>query len=246
MVAIPLNAPDPTLEAVYKAIEAAGRDVDAPEDHERDYIGASAIGNACARQIWYDYNKYPKAPFEAETLFNFSDGHRIENVIAKRLRMVQGIDLWTHDVDGKQFERTAFGGKFKAHPDGILLGLLQAPKTHHIWENKAPGQKKYNEFQNCKAKFGEKQALRNWNENYFVQAQILMKLFEMTRHYMTVALAGGREIDSCRTEYQPEVAEKYLDRAGKLLAATQPPAKINEKPDFFVCKMCAHMGHCHK
>ncbi len=241
MVSIPQAVYDPTIEAIRRACEIAGN-----SEKKRDYIGASAIGNPCARQIWYDYKQYPKEPFRAETLWNFEDGHRVEDIIAARLRMVPCIELWTHDVDGKQFERTAFGGKFKAHPDGVLLGLLQAPKTHHIWENKASGQKKFNEFQNCKAKYGEKQALKNWNENYFVQAQILMKLFEMTRHYMTVALAGGREIDSCRTEYQPEIAEKYLDRAGKMLEATVEPPRISEKPDFYICSYCSFKGICHQ
>ena len=245
MVAIPVNAPDPTLEAVYKAIEIAGKDIDAPEDHERDYIGASSIGNPCPRQIWYDYKKYPKSPFKAETLFNFSDGHRIEKIIADRLRLVQGIELWTHDENGNQFERTAHGGRFKAHPDGIIRGLIQCPKTTSVWENKAPGHKKFTEFQNCKAKFGDKQALKNWSEVYWIQAQILMHLFQLDRHYMTVALAGGREIDSCRTEYQQEVAEKYLDRAEKLLEAKEAPPRISEKPDMFVCKFCAFRGECH-
>lgn len=241
MVAIPLNAPCPTLEALRRACEAAGN-----TGEKRDYIGASNIGNPCARQIYYDYHGYPKEPFKAETLFNFEDGHHVEDLIAKRLRMVPGIELWTHNVDGKQFERTAFGGKFKAHPDGIVLGLLQSPKTITVWENKASGHKKFTEFQSVKAKFGEKQALKNWNEVYWIQAQILMKLFEMTRHYLTVALAGGREIDSCRTEYQPEVAEKYLDRAGKLLEATVEPPRISEKKDFYICSYCSFKGICHK
>ncbi len=240
MVSIPLNAPDPTLEAMRRACELAGN-----TEKKRDYIGASAIGNPCARQIWYDYKQYPKAPFKAETLWNFEDGHRVEDIIAARLRMVPGIELWTHDVDGKQFERTAFGGKFKAHPDGIVLGLLQSPKTITVWENKCSAQKKFNEFQNCKAKFGDKQTLKNWSEVYWIQAQILMKLFGMTRHYLTIALAGGREMDSCRTEYQPEIAEKYLDRAGKLLEATVEPPRISDKKDFYICAYCSFKEICH-
>src|ERR1035437_4361326 len=112
MVAIPQTG-DLTLDAVRKAIEIAGRDVDAPQNKERNYIGASSIGNPCPRQIWYDYKKYHKEPFEAETLFNFSDGHRIEDVMAARLRMVSGIELWTHDENGDQFERTAHNGLLK-------------------------------------------------------------------------------------------------------------------------------------
>lgn len=239
MVAIP-SISDPTLEAMRRTYEVIGN-----QEKKRDYIGASTIGNPCSRQIWYDYKQYPREPFKAETLFNFEDGHHVESLMANRLRMVSGVELWTHDENGNQFERTAFGGKFKAHPDGVILGILQAPKSPHIWENKASGHKKFTEFQSCKVKFGDKSALKNWNENYFAQAQVLMHLFQINRHYMTVALAGGREIDSCRTEYQAEVAEKYLERAGKLLDAKETPPRISDKSDFFVCKMCSFRDECH-
>lgn len=239
MVAIP-KVSDPTLDAMK--IYYLATVVDEP----RDYLGASIIGNPCPRQIWYDIHHYKKQPFSAETRWNFLDGHHVEKLIADRLRLVPGIELWTHDENGKQFERTAHNGRFKAHPDGIIRGLIQCPKTTSVWENKASGQKKFNEFQSFKQKFGDKEALKNWNESYWVQAQILMHLFEIDRHYMTVALAGGREIDSCRTEYIKDVAEKYLDRALKVLDAKEAPARISDKSDHFICRWCNFHDICHK
>jgi len=60
-----------------------------------------------------------------------------------------------------------------------------------------------------------------------------------------VALAGGREYDSCRTEYEPEKAEWAIDRAAKIIAAKEPPPRINEKPDFWLCRFCNYKGECH-
>jgi hypothetical protein len=239
MVAIPQKN-DPTIEAMKAKIKAAQHD-----QKKRDYLGASLIGNPCARQIWYEYNGYPKEPFEAETLMNFEDGHRTEDLTAQRLRLVGGIELWTHDEQGNQFGFSALGGKFKGHCDGVIRGLLQAPKALHVWEAKCSAEKKFNEFKAAKAKWGEKLALKNWNENYFIQAQLYMRFLQIDRHYTTVELAGGRDYDSCRTEYEPEVAAYAIDKAEKIISAKEPPPKINEKKDFYLCRWCAFRDICH-
>ena len=237
MVKIPHHG-DPTLEAMYKEIEKEPR-------QKRDYLGASLIGNPCARQIYYQYNGYECEPFSAETLMNFADGHRTEDLTAERLRLVDGVELITHDQSGSQLGFSALNGKFKGHYDGIITGILQAPKTPHIWENKCSAEKKFNEFVKCKEKYGGKDALKNWNENYWVQAQIYMHYGGADRHYLTLARAGGRGYDSCRTDYSPEVAARYIDRADKIINARSEPPRISEKKDFWICRFCDFKKVCH-
>jgi hypothetical protein len=232
---------DPTLEAMYEAMQAR-----AQQEKERDYLGASLIGNPCARQIWYSYNGYDREPFEALTLMRFEDGHRTEDLTAEGLRMVAGIELWTHDEYGNQFGFSYLNGKFKGHCDGVILGLKQAPKTPHVWECKACEDKKFNEFVKAKQKHGEKNALREWNENYYAQAQLYMHFLQLDRHYLTVARAGGRGYDSCRTEYNAGEAARYIDRADKIINATEPPQKINENADFYICNWCDFKEVCHE
>ena len=237
MVKIPEYG-DPTLRAMYQKIEAQPRE-------KRDYLGASLIGNPCARQIWYQYNGFFAEPFSAETLMNFEDGHRTEDLTAERLRMVDGIDLRTKNINGEQIGFSALGGKFKGHYDGVITGILQAPKAPHIWENKCSGEKKFNEFVKLKNELPEKQVLEKWNENYYAQHQIYMHYEQIDRGYLTVAYAGGRKYQSCRTNYDGGVAERYIDRAEKIISATQPPARINEKKDFYICRWCDFREACH-
>jgi hypothetical protein len=239
MVNIP-EQDDPTLLAMKQAAK-----VDGNKQKKRNYLGASLIGNPCSRQIWYQYMGYQQEPFEAETLWNFEDGHRIEDITAMRLRRVHGITLYTHDDSGNQYGFSDFDGKFKGHCDGVIVGLLQAPKTAHVWENKCSAEKKFNEFVSVKAKFGEKLTLKNWNENYYAQAQLYMHYLKLDRHYTTVAKAGGRDYASCRTEYDPEYAEQIRDKAFKIINSKEPPPKINENPDFYICKFCSFREICH-
>lgn len=233
---------DPTIEAIKRI--ARQHAIDNPQE-PRTYLGASIIGNECLRKTWYMYNHAEQEPFRAETLWNFEDGHRVEDIIAARLRLVPGIELWTHDEYGKQYGFNDLDGKFKGHVDGVIRGLLQAPKTLHIWENKSCAEKKWNEFQAAKAKFGEKNTLINWNKEYYAAAQCYMHYFQIDRHYLTIARAGARDIDSCRTEYDGTFAERMKHRAEDIVYAREAPKRISDKPDFYLCRFCNHSKVCH-
>jgi hypothetical protein len=229
----------PTLAAVKAASERA------QVREQRDYIGASAAGQPCVRAMWYDYHGYKREPFKANTLWAFEDGHHSEAIMAARLRAVEGIELWTHKSDSKQYGWSAMGDKFKGHVDGVILGLIQAPKAPHVWEHKCSAAKKFDEFTSLLAKWGEKATLEQWNMQYFVQAQLNMHFMQIDRHYLTVALAGSRDVAACRTEYQPEVAQHCIDRVGSVLQAEKEPARMSDKPDYYVCRWCKFAKECH-
>lgn len=242
---IPLAPKDPTLEAVKLAMQAKQS-----LEPRRGYLGASLIGEQCARKIWYAINQdtlsHKLKPYSFETLAAFDDGHRTEQLVIDRLRMVEGIELFDKDEGGKQFGFSHLGGKLRGHVDGIIKGLKQAPSAVHVLEVKCSADKKFNEFCSIRAAHGEKKTLKKWNEQYFVQAQLYMHFMQIDRHYLVCALAGGRDMQSCRTEYEPEVALKYIDRAEKILDSRTEPPRISDKPDFWQCRFCNYAEHCHK
>lgn len=231
MVQIPVQE-EPTLAAMKQAV------MNKP-DIDRDYLGASAIGDECARKLWYSM-RIKQGP--SENIYAIEDGHRTEELIAERLRMVDGITLWTHDENGNQFSFE--DGDFRGHVDGVIVGLIQAPKTPHVWECKCTST--FKDFVKAKQKYGEKRALEKWNHLYYVQAQIYMHYLKLNRHYMTVASPGGRDIDSCRTEYQRDVALKYIDRAKKILSVDVAPERGYKDKTFYKCKWCPFSEECWK
>ena len=231
---------DPTLEAVHLAVEAR-----AAAEPPRTYLGASSAGESCERKLYYRLHGAPSSPRKAKLIYAAEDGHASEAVMAARLRMVPGIELWTHDENGKQFEYTDFDGRHKGHPDGIIRGLLQAPKTLHIWEHKAKNQKYYDDFKRTRDRHGEKQTLGSWDYTYFIQAQLLMGYFDMTRHYLTVSTPGGREFTSCRTEFNKALFDATRRKIERVLDARSLPVRIMDDPAYYLCKMCDFYKHCH-
>jgi PD-(D/E)XK nuclease superfamily len=160
------------------------------------------------------------------------------------LRLVPGIELWTHREDESQFGFEDFGGRFKGHIDGVIRGLFQAPKTPHIWENKSVNDKKFKLLQKSIAEKGEKNALKAWDPIYYAQGVIYMHYFDLTRHYLTVTTPGGRDIASCRTEANPAYAEALREKAKRILNAAQQLARISDNPSWHECKWCPFWETC--
>ena len=232
----------------------------------RTYLGASSIGESCSRRLWYGFNGYERKPIESTGLMAIEDGHKTEDIIAERLRLVPGVKLYTQDENGKQFgfceqvpllvtrdiidPRTGqvtgkqTHGDFKGHYDGVIKGLLQAPKKFHIWENKAVNQKKFDLFRKTKNEIGEKQTLKKWDYTYWAQGQIYMHYEKIDRHYLTVATPGGRDVESCRTEYDKDAALALIEKAKRIIRAIEPPARIGP-PTWFECKFCPFYDVCH-
>jgi hypothetical protein len=241
MVALPFIL-DPTLEAADRALEDR-----ALRDKPRRYLGMSAIGHSCERNLWYIFRWVTRTRFSAEALKRFADGHAAEDVQAQRLRLVEGVTLWTVDPKtGRQFGYTDHGGHFGGHKDGVIAGILQAPKTVHVWEHKAVNDTKLAKLEKLKAELGEKQALAAWDTVYYAQAVLYMHYSQLNRHYLTASSPGGRRTVSCRTEANPELALRLIAKAERIIFGKRPPARLSNDPSWFECRWCSHREICHE
>ena len=54
-----------------------------------------------------------------------------------------GIKVWDRDEAGKQWAVEALGGHLRGHLDAVVQGLLEAPKTPHVWDCKTSKAEKF-------------------------------------------------------------------------------------------------------
>ena len=237
----PIAQPEPTLEAADRALEAR-----ALNEPRRTYLGMSALGEPCGRKLWYGLRGAHREAFDAATLKRFADGHASEDTMAKRLRMVDGITLLTIDPDtGKQFSLQDFDGRLQGHMDGVIHGILEAPKTWHVWEGKCVAEKGFNDFVKLRDQHGSKSTLAIWNPIYWAQGQLYMGYARLTRHFLTVCTPGARNWASCRTEFEPSAFEALKGKAERILNAYAPLARVSNDPAWWQCRMCGHAAVCH-
>lgn len=233
---------DPTLDAIHAAMEAANK-----AERPRPYLGMSGIGEDCERRLWYGFRWClpPGAGFDAKGLSNVQDGHRSEDVMAARLRMVKGVELFTVDpTTQRQFGFSDIAGHFRGHADGFVRGLLQAPKTWHVWEHKA-SEKGPAELAKHKTQ-DEKTALEKWNSTYYAQAVLYMHYGEMSRHYLTCSSPGARlPVTSVRTDASPQAAQRLIEKATRIIYAPDPLPRLSDDAAFYKCKFCPAAKICH-
>jgi hypothetical protein len=230
---------DPTLEALDAAIVA-----ESDAEAKRGYLGMSAIGGPCDAQLWYSFRFADQRTMDARGARAIMDGHRGEDLMAARLRMVPNITLTTIDpATGNQLRFRTMGGHFSGGMDGVILGLLQSPKTYHVWEHKVSA--KWEKLAEFRSTSGEKTALEKWEPKYYGQAQMYMHYSELGRHYTTVDSPGGRNSTSVRTEYNKEAALALVNRAERVIGANEPPQRISENPSWYQCKFCPAASVCH-
>lgn len=211
----------------------------------RNYLGMSEIGEDCWRMLWYRFRNVLEETLTLKNILVIEDGHAQEKVTASRLKLVPGLKLETIDPEtGEQFEVKLIGGHFAGHCDGKIIGILESPKTLHIWENKAVNEKKFEALKKLILSEGEKQALKLWDETYYAQAIIYMKAFKLTRHYLTVASPGGRDYTSCRTEANNKDAVSLIAKAETIIKADRPPQRLSENRSFYKCGWCRMKEIC--
>jgi hypothetical protein len=227
----------PTLAAADKAL------ADGQERRRRNYLGMSAIGGACERALWYGFRWVSFANFDALTLKRFADGHASEAVAVARLKATPGLEV--HDVDsgGEQFGFKDLGGHFSGHMDGVVLGLIQAPKTWHVLEIKAS--EKWQDLDKARKKVGEKHALAEWNPVYYAQAVLYMDYAGLTRHYLVCVSPGARRWTAVRTDADPAFAAILKAKAERIVFTDHAPKRIGGA-DSFACRFCDFAATCHQ
>jgi hypothetical protein len=232
MVEVPQRQ-DPTIDAVNAALEAEQR------PYTTKNIGFGEIGHDCSRYLYYKINSDEPELFSANTIRIFNAGHSAEARMAEELRKVKGITLWTHDPEreNKQYKFDFLDGRLTGRLDGVIVGLLQAPKTPHVWEHKETNEKKFKELQ----KIG---SIKGWDEKYNAQAHLGMFAAELDRHYLTCSTGGIRGVTSVRTELNKNYAQGLIDKAERIINAKTPPERIGSE-DFYICRMCRFHSKCH-
>lgn len=212
----------------------AYRGYDAPH---RSHLGASLIGNECARAVWYGFRWATAKKFDARLLRLFNRGHLEEARFIALLLMI-GCQVYQQDENGNQFRISDAGGHFGGSGDGVAMGVPDLPAgTPAVVECKTHSDKS---FKNLVAN-GVKEA----KFEHFVQMQVYMhKMGIPAALYMAV----NKNDDDIYLEIihlDTTVAEAYVNRGVTLVFMDTPPKKLNESPGFWKCKFCDHRPVCH-
>lgn len=216
-----------TVRAIYAAYEAANQHYDSLG------ISVGEIGNPCDRALFYNF-RWASRPEEIEgrKLSIFRTGDRWEEVLVDDLERI-GVTVW-----GQQDRIRLVGGHIRGKCDGKALGIPEASKTEHLCEFKSSNDKGFKEI----VKKGCKEA----KPLHFAQVQIGMHAFGLTRALYLVVNKNDDARYAERIEYDAAYCIRQIARAERIIAASEPPARISEDPEWFECRFCRHHSVCHE
>ena len=183
----------------------------------RDYLGASRIGEACARRLAYEYAHTPKDPdkaFTGQTLRIFAAGHTFEDLTIEWLRAA-GFELRTRRRDGGQFGFETAGGRIKGHIDGVIVGGPDVGVSWPaLWEHKALKAKSWTDV--------VKRGVELSKPVYYAQLQIYMAYMELETALFTCLNKDTQELHHERVDLVPHAARRSPTRLPTSSAPSKP------------------------
>lgn len=209
---------------------------------ERDYLGASRLGEPCGRRLAYEITHTPPddgRDLDGAILRVFEAGHRFEALSIEWLRAA-GFDLKTQRRDGSQFGFAAAGGKLRGHIDGVIVaGPDIGVPWPALWEHKALNAKSWNDI--------VKRGLRTAKPLYFAQVQIYMAYMEIGVTLFTVLNKDSQALHHEVVCFEPRDAQALSDKAVDILRAVEAgelPPRIAAASDFYLCRLCPFTRRC--
>jgi hypothetical protein len=220
-----------TISAALESV--AAKNASAP----RPYLGASIVGDPCARKVQFDWWCTPF--LTARVRFIFDRGHAFEALMRDRLST---IGFYFAAPESLKF--TAFGGLVEGHADGVVIRAPSFPglylPTPYIWECKALNNKNW------------RAVPRDGLEKAFVKFSVQVLLYQHFLNKLNPALYTAINADTCETlhfavPYEAVRAQKAIERVEMIIEATRRGDLLErayDNPDDWRCKLCGHRAKC--
>ena len=208
----------------------------------RDYLGASRIGEPCARRLVYEVTHTPPDPgkeIEGRSLRIFAAGHVFEDLAIRWLRLA-GFDLRTERRDGGQFGFETAGGRIRGHVDGVIVGGPEMGLAWPaLWEHKALKASSWSDT--------AKKGVRLSKPVYYGQMQIYMAYMGLGAALFTALNKDTCELYHEHVRFDPATAQDLSDKAVSVLRAADAGdllPRIAAHADFYLCRFCPFSARC--
>ncbi len=213
----------------------------------RNYLGASRLGEECARMLQYEFMGTPKdRQFKGETLRIFERGHTGEANMIQRLRL-SGFEIVTEGKDGRQLGFETAGGRIKGHTDGIITATPLGMKVPCIWEHKVLGNKAWTAVSKNGVR-SEKPVYAGQIATYqpYLEVKYDLPLTENPALF-TAENADNGKLYAELVPFSPSLSQECTDKGVQIIQAVDAGEILPRpyaSPDFYRCKFCDFQEVC--
>jgi hypothetical protein len=233
-----LNRASLSLEPINGAInDAIERAAATAAELPRPYLGASIVGDDCARKVQYSWWCKPVLPARVRAIFD--RGHHAEQRTRQHL-IAAGFKF----APPETLAFSAVNGALRGHADGIIIHGPDLPGAYVIypliWECKCLNAKNWRAV--------ERDGLVKAFPQYSVQVALYQAYLEITNPALFTAVNA----DTCEflhflVPFNAELAQLWSDRAANIIEATRAGEllpRAYDDPEDWRCRMCGHRERC--
>lgn len=236
----------PTIEDAYRG----------EEEGNRSHLGASVLGEECARKLWYGFRWALEPKFDAKTLRLFNRGHLEEGRFVAML-MAADVNIVQQDEEGHQFRISHADGHVGGSSDGHGKNVPPFhPETICLFEFKTHSEKSFlklagkewKNYFNPKSQHYKKftgEGVKKSKFIHYVQMQLYMGKMGLG---CGVYMAVNKNTDHIYAEllqFDQATYDQFLDRGEKIVQIETPPPRVSESPGAFACIFCDFRQICH-
>jgi hypothetical protein len=222
-----LPSSTPSIDAIFETYQ---------NDQNRPHLGASQIGEECERKLWYSFRHCLTPAFDGRMLRLFETGRLEEERVIRNLRKA-GFEIWDVDPETKkQFRFEMWGGHFSGSLDGVGMRFLEAPKTPHVIEIKTSNNAGFTQML--------KKGVLLAKPTHYAQMQIYMSFLKLTRAYYIMVNKDNDKIYGERVEESKSYADILIEKAERIIFASEPGEKLGDTEKSFCCKFCDYHSLC--
>jgi len=198
------------------------------DESERNYLGASSIGETCARKLWLQFHKYvePEA-FSARMLRLFHRGQREEPYMQMYLEQI-GFEIVETCHSQKRWVM-----RFSS---GAADGIAEKDGKRYVLEYKTASDSAFKQL-----KHGELETIKPL---HYAQIQINGDEFECDYGLYLVVNKNTDELFCDIIPIERAKASALREKAEYVTMADKPPERITNKPTAFACKFCHARDVC--
>ena len=222
------------LDDTWQALEADANE----KNGRRTYMGMSGIVSNCDRKTWLEFRHGFTSHIDYKSATFFADGHYSEIVMTDRIKLA-GYNLKTEEADGNQIAVQDYYW-LRGHTDGEIVIVDEK----YVYEHKCTNPAKLTKLKKLIDK-NEHKALKQWDKQYYSQAQLYMHYTGIHKHVLTAAGEGSREklnkdgdfrTAIVETLYNEKDAVEYKQKGLHLITTSEmPPASPSLEYDKPLC-----------
>jgi hypothetical protein len=202
----------------------------------RNHLGASVMGESCARKLWYIFRWVKKEKFSGRMQRLFQVGHNAEPRFAEYLTGI-GFTVNLFDIETtKQYRISAHNEHFGGSLDGIATNLETNERFLVEFKTNGTGAG-YSDV----GKLGVAKA----KPKHFAQMSIYGFKYQLKYAIYMIENKNDSDITVEVVPLDWQLGEQLIAKAGDIINDDFPPTRIAENPSFFECKYCNFVDICH-